>query len=924
MVVAFSWPLWLQQLAVHQDYVWFGTLLAWGVTALLWWRRSDDAEWRWFPWAAGAVIAGALVQFGIFNPHLDIFQSRLRPGTVYDFVPALIDPDLLGDWLLTLLAAGWAIAWWHLALPTRALLWRGLVLAAVVVAAMLTVVRPEWGSVVLAGLLIAAGWKLTRGLSGKIKGHVWLVSLIPVLSTIGPIAACTGEMQRSGPPGVFGLLAAGLQLVIAVLLGRLVARRPGGANLLPEKPVDWRWWLAGIVWVIGGLAFARQVGADNRHELHQNRLRQTASRAESLASSVVETWPRSLPGRWPRVVSDGVLRVPADDYAGLTGPLSRLLEREYRTVPFVERARLLVLNDGWLFAVADSRGRIADGTVTLLRRADLQDERAWREASNLIETSPVPQIGAPYFCRAAICTVDGRMVGWLEVEMREFFQSMERKWRSGPLLVTALGFLLGATFVMQRRILQEREQAWRAAAIEAESNRLKSAFLATVSHELRTPLQSLLGYGELLRSRVADDAQASAWLEAVRQHGELMTRLVNDLIDLGAVEAGTLRLAVRPAQPADLLTQIIEGLRPRAKAKGLELKCEIDPELPAAVAFDPERWRQVAFNLIGNAVKFTERGGVTVALRRGEGNWLELAVSDTGPGISAEEQARLFKPFSRLERTAHKEGAGVGLALCAALCRAMGGELSVRSDGRSGATFLAAVELVPAVMEESAVEQGDADLVGHHVLVVDDNQLVRELFAAIVTTAHARCTTVGTAAAAKNALADASIDAVLLDLALPDGTGVALAPELRALRSGLRIVGVSAHAGAAEREAALAAGMDEFLAKPATPASLLQALGSKSAMRTSASPWKSRLEQLFGAEAAVSAAAVDAALQAGDAARVRAAAHYLANSAAAVGDVTLCDLCEEVVRAAEQGDLTAARAGWDRARDALLVWTQKN
>lgn len=923
MVVASLWPLWLRQLAVHQDFVWFGTLLAWGCASLLWWRRAGhEAGWRWLPWAAAAASLGTLVQFGIFNPHLDIFQSRLRPGTVYDYVPALIDPDLLGDLLLTALTTAWAIVWWLLALPAGNRLGRTLAVLAGLGAAMAAVQFPTWGTAALAGLVFAAAWWQTRADRGAVRLLALLVALLPVVSTVGPVAAALGEMQRAGPPGVAGLLAATAQLLVAATVAAMLLRRPAAPSQLPPEAGAWRWWLAGAVWLVLGLGFAYQVGADNRHEVQQNRLRQTAARAASITPAVVAEWARALPRGWPREVHDGVVILPSDDYAGRTGPLSRVLEREFRSVPFAERARLLVVNGGWLLAVADSRGRIADGTVTILRRATADDERAWQEARNVVETSPVPEIGAPYYCRAAIHATDGRMVGWLEVEMREFFQSLERKWRSGPLLVTALGLLLGATFVLQRRVDREREFALRAAVVEAESNRLKSAFLATVSHELRTPLQSVLGYSELLRARVTQDAQATAWLEAVRQHGELMTRLVNDLIDLGAVEAGTLRLAPRAARPAELLEQIVEGMRPRAAQQGLELKCEIARDLPAAVSLDAERWRQVIFNLVGNAVKFTERGQVSVVLRRGVGERLELAVTDTGPGIAPAEQARLFKPFSRLERTAHKEGAGIGLALCEALCRAMGGALTVVSDGRSGATFTATVALVPAPEETPVAEDGGADLSGHHVLVVDDNRLVRELFTTILTSAGARCSAVGTAAAARRAMSDASVTAVLLDFALPDESGLTLAPQLRALRPRLRIVGASAHAGAVERAAALAAGMDDFVTKPVTAAALLRALGATPPARVSSSPWRGEVERLFRAEAAAAGAAVEAALQTGEAARTRAAAHYLANSAAAVGDLALCDRCEAVVRAAEQGDLRAAEAAWSHAREALKRWIQ--
>ncbi len=919
------WPLWFERCAIHQDYVWFVVLLGWGCTALLWWRRAArDAAWTWVPWVAAAGAIGAAVQFGIFNPHLDVFQSRLKPGTIRDYVPAIIDVELLGDWLLAALVAGWTIGWGWLVLRHRSLAARIGPAVLAIAAASVHVFAPRIGGAALAAGVLVLAVLLARGRSRAVRGALLLAAAGPLFSTIGPMAGALGELQRSGPPTSFGLVSALYQCLAAGVVF-LVLRRECPHRTATVDRVGFGWWLLAAGWLLGGLWFAQQVGWDNRHELHQNRLRGAAARAQILNSDVLERWAQPLPPLWPREAGEGPTRPLSEDFEGLTASLSRLVAREFRYTPFIERVRIIAVNSGWVFVLADSRHRLPEGAVEVLRRATPQDETDWTQGRNVIETSAVPEIGRPYFCRAAMRSVDGRMLGWLEFEQREFFQSIERKWRSGPLLVTALGLLLGATLVLQRRVEREREAAERDAAVQAEASRVKSAFLATVSHELRTPLQSLLGYGELLRSRVGGDGQSAAWLEAMQQHGELMTRLVNDLIDLGAIDAGTLRLAPRAVAPGQLVLSVVEGLRPRAEAKGLSLQCTVGDTVPDVIGVDDARWRQVVFNLVGNAVKFTDRGAVTVRLQaepHGDAAMLVLTVADTGPGIAREAQKKLFQAFTRLERTAHKEGAGIGLALSAALCRALGGTLTVESDGANGATFRATIIGERMERPADAPADGARSLAGRHVLVVDDNTLVRELFTAILTAAGARCAAAATVAAALRAAQDSSIEVAVLDLALGGESGLALARELRRRRPGLRLIGASAHAGAAEREAALQAGFDVFLTKPVTQGDLLAAVSGPGSVTATASlpAWQEELARQFRLEAPQNRRALAQAIAALEWGGARAAAHYLANSAAAIGDAALRDACEAVVRAAERQDEAALRAGWVAVEAALGRW----
>ncbi len=486
--------------------------------------------------------------------------------------------------------------------------------------------------------------------------------------------------------------------------------------------------------------------------------------------------------------------------------------------------------------------------------------------------------------------------------------------------IVGLGYTLHRNQELRQRLARERAE---------ESARLKTTFLAKVSHELRTPLQSLLGYSQLIENAITEPTPRQH-LQALRLHGDLMLRLVNDLLDLSAIESGAFRLVNRPAPLGKIIEQTVASLQPAAHAKHLALHCTIDPALPPWVATDGERLRQVALNLIGNALKFTETGRIDVSLRVtaaiADALDLELAVADTGPGIAPEHHARLFRAFSRLELATPKEGVGLGLALSAALCRSAGGDLTVESDGRSGSRFIARLRVARAEEPPASVRPTQlASLRGRRILVVDDNALVRDLFTAWLTELGATCESAADGASALARADGASFDAVVIDLAMPHLDGLEVTLRWRAQGRTWRIVGVSAHAGAKERGDALAAGMDAFLVKPVDLSELTAALAvenvpASSGNATAHAQLRARLATLFRADAATQRAAIAAALGRRDWPEFKAAAHYLKSSASVVGDTPLYDACTKVETAADACDESAARAAWQDCEQVLAPW----
>lgn len=917
-----SW-LFISRMAVHQDYAWFAALLFWSLALVVWrWHPQRRDAWAWLPLPAFAGVLSAVVQFGIYSPPFDFFHDRLIPGTLSGYTTAVVGVDLLGDLLLGWLAASLAAIWW-LRQPGRL---RVPALALVFLGAVLYPLAPAWGAALLVGAYLgaaAASWRSTSSTPARVA--LVCAALVPLFSTVGPLAAATGLLQRSGPPTPLGLLAAMVQAIAALIaLGGLLRgtlRSTGLESVGMLWRQAWPLLLAAGLWLAAGLVFAHQTGRDNRTELLQNRLRGTAVRAMNLDLTGLAHLAQNHYGLARNQFVEAGLQ-PSPLLADATGEhLHRQMLREHNSTVYTDRARLLVLHDGWLMSVASSSPRQPPGVIELIRRATPQDEADWAGRHNVIESSPVAEVGQPYYTRAALAGHDNRMQGWLEFSRDEFFQSLERKWRTGPLLVTVLGLVLGAQAYLQRRGAREREAALRAAAVSAEASRLKTDFLAKVSHELRTPLQSLLGYGELLQGRLDHDPQARAWLGALQRHGELMTRLVNDLLDLSAAESGAFRLAPRAVSPGTLVHEIAESLAPRAAAKGLRLHCSVSPAVPPWVETDGNRLGQIALNLAGNAIKFTDAGEVNVELDATapvDGRvTLTLVVRDTGPGIAPADQAVLFEPFSRLAPTADREGSGLGLALSRTLCRALGGDLTVESDGRHGSCFRASM-LTPLSVAPAKPPAAAAGGRPPAVLVIEDNTLVRDLFLSFLSGQGCACTVARSGAEALEMVGQNPPDAIILDLSLPDGDGLALLPRLRARAPQARVVAVSAHANEADRVRALATGVAAFFTKPVALEQLWAALAAGRAVPVrNAWPVTAPLLAAFQRELPGLRAELASALAAGDLVRVRRGAHYLANSALMLGARDLLEACLALERTAQRGGDGAVAEAWRRC-DAVI------
>jgi signal transduction histidine kinase/CheY-like chemotaxis protein len=370
---------------------------------------------------------------------------------------------------------------------------------------------------------------------------------------------------------------------------------------------------------------------------------------------------------------------------------------------------------------------------------------------------------------------------------------------------------------MTDRVTAERALADARDQAEAAS-RAKSRFLAMVSHEIRTPLNGILGMTDLLGDTPLAPEQAT-YLKAVKTSGETLLSLIEEILDFSKIEAGRLDLTLRPFGLAALVEEAVELLGPRAQSKGLEICCYVDERLPSRVLGDAARLRQVLFNLAGNAIKFTEHGGVSIIVEPGAPeNGIAISVRDTGIGMSSEDRARIFLEFEQADSGAARKfgGTGLGLSISKRIIEGMGGAIAVESVPGKGSTFTVTLVLPRAADAEDASFSAP-DLAGSDILIVAPAEIEASLIARRLQRWGARTRIVPDEAVAAALLPELSWSAILVDHTLGMGASEALARM--AARIPRRIVMVPP--AVRNRLAALkTAGFSSYLIKPVRAASL--------------------------------------------------------------------------------------------------------
>jgi signal transduction histidine kinase/DNA-binding response OmpR family regulator len=405
------------------------------------------------------------------------------------------------------------------------------------------------------------------------------------------------------------------------------------------------------------------------------------------------------------------------------------------------------------------------------------------------------------------------------------------------LLVLAFGLIA----MRQMRLLDERQRALvdltahlREARRQAEAaSDAKSVFLANMSHEIRTPFHGLLGMLSLLRDTGLNARQVDYLRTATESADHLLT-ILNDVLDMSLLESGRLTLSEEPVDLRDLLREVESLMRPQAQLKSLALHIEADPGIPEKVRADRTRVKQILFNLLNNAVKFSDRGVVVLELHRASGTdgseQLEFVVTDTGIGMDQATLDRLFRRFSQGDesRSRRHGGTGLGLEISRSLARLMGGDVTAQSVPGEGSSFSLRMPLhavapppEPALSPGAAADAAQGGVGSLRVLVAEDHPVNRQYMAALLEGMGHRPLFAGNGLEAVQAIRDQRFDIVLMDLHMPllDGVGATL--SIRTLPDGMAatvpIIALTADAFAQTRERCLMAGMNDFLAKPVSP-----------------------------------------------------------------------------------------------------------
>lgn len=420
---------------------------------------------------------------------------------------------------------------------------------------------------------------------------------------------------------------------------------------------------------------------------------------------------------------------------------------------------------------------------------------------------------------AAACVISA-MVGYFFTQYRLFDDLYNL---SGHVYKTiSFAFIYYAVFL--ECVSKPYEDMKRLAYEASEANESKVRFLANVSHEFRTPLGVISGFSDLLLEGDSVRGNQRQWVETISRNSRQLGMLIDDLLDLAKVETGKIPTHWTRFRPRDVADDVVAGLKLLAQRKGLRLTLDIDPAAPHTILSDALRFRQVLVNLVGNAIKFTDKGSVAVTLENYEHGDLRVAIRDTGIGIEPEHLDRLFRPFSQVEDAMNRRfgGTGLGLALSKRLAAVLGGDLWVEESvpGR-GSLFLFTIRnqdasslAVELAAEQKPAPSGVPLLEGKCILAAEDSMDNQELLSLYLRDTGARLEVVGNGIEAVKLVAVEKFDLILMDIQMPEMDGHEAVAKIRQGGWLGPIVALTAHAQVSERERALKNGFDDYLVKP--------------------------------------------------------------------------------------------------------------
>jgi signal transduction histidine kinase/AmiR/NasT family two-component response regulator len=411
--------------------------------------------------------------------------------------------------------------------------------------------------------------------------------------------------------------------------------------------------------------------------------------------------------------------------------------------------------------------------------------------------------------------------------------------------------LMERSLALSSEEMRANAEQLRQARDEAQAaNVAKSAFLANMSHEIRTPMTAILGFADLLLNPAILPEQVHDYVQTIRRNGEHLLAIINDILDVSKVEAGRMQIERVPMSPIQLARDVVQSLSARASKKGLALEVTCRTSLPRIMHTDPTRVRQILMNLVGNAIKFTDKGGIRVALSLQQiqnGHVIQFEVIDTGIGISPDQISKLFQPFAQADITTTRRfgGTGLGLTISKRLAQLLGGDIRVSSAPDAGSTFLvelpveasdpsslidpisaASLRVSPINPSPARVDCSGRGLEDARILLAEDGPDNQRLISFHLTKAGAVVDIAGNGALACDMATQALVRGepyhiVLMDMQMPEMDGYAATAYLRRAGYRLPILALTAHAMEGDRVKCLSAGCDEFAVKPVDRAQLL-------------------------------------------------------------------------------------------------------
>jgi len=504
------------------------------------------------------------------------------------------------------------------------------------------------------------------------------------------------------------------------------------------------------------------------------------------------------------------------------GRLSRARVELARAKNIMDRA-LASMGDGFLLCDSDDRVVAWNARYLEMFPSVRMVIGTGVEFRTIAEASAVTVIPTP--------GKDVERAAWVEarlVQHRSGDSTFEQELGDGSVIhVVERRTLDGGTVSVMRDITKAERELARAKAAAEASNEAKSQFLAAMSHEIRTPLNGVLGMNSLLMQTQLSEQQLG-YVRTIRSSGNALLALINDILDLSRVEAGRLELVLAEFDPRRLVDEVAASVATRAYEKGLAFRVHYQSGLPAVLVGDEGRMRQVLFNLIGNAVKFTETGSVTVQVHYREASrdrvHLDVAIQDTGIGIDQAALPTLFERFRQADSGISRRygGSGLGLAICRGLLDLMGGTIEVETELGRGSTFRISVELqrgqsAQIIGPESRFEPDRSMDGGLHILVAEDNEINQLVICAMLAQLGHSSDLARDGHEVLAKVQASSYDLVLMDIQMPNLDGLAAARAIRALdapTSQIPIIALTANTMVEDRQTYLEAGMDDHVAKP--------------------------------------------------------------------------------------------------------------